>query len=490
MEVRRAAAALSVGESTVWRWLAADDDLPRTRARYELTEADRDDYLDWRGNIAALRRARLARGEPVPPLRTLQRAFARDLSPAQAAFAVDGVEGRRRHEVYLRWEPVRRNALWEADHKQLPVHVLMKRAIRPIMPWVTIFLDGFSRLIMGWALSAQPNTGTVLAALRQGMVIDPERGPFGGVPEVLRPDNGLEFVNNTLRRVCGIIGSELRPAPPWVPTGKGKVERVNRTAEQTLVCGLPFYTDGPRAADGRLFGPDTPPMTFELFVDLFAAWVTDYNTVRPHRALGGQTPLQRWNSDPSPIRVIPAEELRFLLMAGEGRIIQRDGVSFDSIFFISPEMNGWGGVEVEVRYMPHDLRTVEIFRDDKWWCTAYPQNALSEEQRDQVLARRRADSDELSRLRRRASRRARAKLAPVTAPGPVQDATVITADQVTADDDAARAASVGAGWFRSTPEDGSIGPTDLLNLNGDFDYWNSPIADLDTGTGQPAKGQD
>src|SRR5262249_46592100 len=153
-----------------------------------------------------MRRARLARGEPVPPLRTLQRAFARELSPGERAAVVEGVEGRRRHQVYLRWEPVGRNARWEGDHKELPVLVTPPRGARPCKPWVRLFLDCFSRLIMGWALSLRPDGATVLAALRQGLVVDPDRGPFGGVPVSLVPDNGLEFAATALERVCGVLG--------------------------------------------------------------------------------------------------------------------------------------------------------------------------------------------------------------------------------------------------------------------------------------------
>jgi putative transposase len=120
-DVQAAAAALAVSERTVWRWIAGDEPARterRPRARYEITEADRDGYADRRGNIAALRRARLAAGEQgVPALQTLQEAFARDLTPAERAAVVEGVEGWRRHEVYLRWEPVSRNARWEGDHK-------------------------------------------------------------------------------------------------------------------------------------------------------------------------------------------------------------------------------------------------------------------------------------------------------------------------------------------------------------------------------------
>ncbi len=222
-DVRAAATALVVTERTVWRWVndPAPDRTPR--ARYELTEADRNDYADWTGNVAALWRARAAKGEAVVPLRTLQRAFSRELSPGERAAVVDGVEGRRRHEVYLRWEPVARNARWEADHKELPVLVTPPRGTRPRKPWVTLFLDCYSRLIMGWALSLRPDCATVLAALRRGLVVDPERGPFGGVPRVLVPDNGLEFATTALERVCGVLGTTLDPTDAYAaPQGQDR----------------------------------------------------------------------------------------------------------------------------------------------------------------------------------------------------------------------------------------------------------------------------
>jgi putative transposase len=153
---------------------------------------------------------------------------------------VEGVEGRRRHEVYLRWAPQRRNALWEADHKELPVLVMPPRAQRPRKPWVTLFVEAYSRLIMGWALSLQPSAASVLAALRRGLVIDAARGPFGGIPEMLRPDGGLEFASAALRRSTAALGIELAPAPPYQAHLKGKVERVNRTLDQEFLSGLPF----------------------------------------------------------------------------------------------------------------------------------------------------------------------------------------------------------------------------------------------------------
>ena len=468
--VREAAAALGIGERTLWRWLGTETLSRKPRDRYEVTEADRDAYWAWRGNVAAVRRERVAAGATMPSLRALQAAFARALTPAERAAVADGVEGRRRHEVYLRWAPAARNALWETDHVELPVLVVPPPPARkPCKPWATLFVDGFSRLLMGWALSLQPTAAVVLAALRQGIVVDPERGPFGGLPERLRPDNGLEFAAKAIERSCAALGIELSPAPPYQGYSKGKVERVNRSMGQELLSGLPFYTGGPRAADGHLFGPDAAPMSLALFVNYFAEWVTEYNTTRVHSELG-ETPLERWLADATPLREVPAEQLRWMLMADAERTVCKDGVHFGGIAFVAGALNGLVGERVQVRYMPHDMRQVEVFRADEWLATAYPQGALSDGQRAEVLAARRRDADELGRRQRRASRRARARLAPITGPGPAVETTVVTAEQARAD------WASPEGIARRGDDLRSLALTNLLDLHTDFAYWNPDLA--------------
>ncbi len=89
------------------------------------------------------------------------------------------------------------------------------------------------------------------------------------------------------------------------------------------------------------------------------------------------TPLARWLADATPIHEIPKSELRWLLLAGERRVIGRDGIRFGGLTFIAPELHGRGGEEVEVRYMPHDLREIEVFSKGTWLTTAKPQGLLT-----------------------------------------------------------------------------------------------------------------
>ena len=75
------------------------------------------------------------------------------------------------------------------------------------------------------------------------------RGPFGDLPEVLRPDNGLEFMATALARSCAALGVELLPTLAYTPHRKGTIVRVNRTTlDQECLSGLlwsPTMLGGP-----------------------------------------------------------------------------------------------------------------------------------------------------------------------------------------------------------------------------------------------------
>jgi len=73
------------------------------------------------------------------------------------------------------------------------------------------------------ALSLRPDSATVLAAMRRALVVDPERGPFGGVPRVLVPDGGLEFATTALARVCATLGTTVAPTDAYAPFQKPRV---------------------------------------------------------------------------------------------------------------------------------------------------------------------------------------------------------------------------------------------------------------------------
>ncbi|MEU5919773.1 Mu transposase C-terminal domain-containing protein [Streptomyces sp. NPDC047141] len=47
------------------------------------------------------------------------------------------------------------------------------------------------------------------------------------------------------------------------------------------------------------------------------------------------------------------------MLAGTEEIVQKDGINFRSLTYVAPELYGRGEQRVQIRYMPHDDRTVE-----------------------------------------------------------------------------------------------------------------------------------
>ncbi len=155
-------------------------------------------------------------------------------------------------------------------------------------------------------------------------------------------------------------------------------------------------------------------MPIEAFAGLFGQWADWYNTERPHDGLDGRTPLQAWQDDPGPLHRISADKLRHLLLASGERTIGKDGIRFGNLAYIAPELHGHGGQRVQIRYMPHDDRSIEVYLGATHLCTAYPAARLTTEQTQEYLENAARERKRLTAERRKVSARTRAELAPLT----------------------------------------------------------------------------
>jgi putative transposase len=418
--VDQTAEALGVSRRTLWRWIGFGPPSPASR-RHELTDEEIRSYYDVRGNVASVARALEGRAE-TPTSRTLQRAFNRQLTSEEREYVKRGTNGARSKTLYLRYEVEHRNQRWESDHKQLPIMVVPRRGMRPVKPWVTIFEDAYTRAIAGAALVPRwPTRAEVLAALRSGVLIDPEFGPFGGVPDVLVWDNGLEFTSTDVSQFALQLGCTVAPTDAYTPTQKGKIERLNRTLEQELISTLPYYSDGPKAANKKHFGPkNVGPMLFTSFAEIFFDWVWTYNNERPHSALNGRTPLEAWTGDATPIREVDPAELRWMLPARNRKVL-KDGIHHENRIFWSSDLIGLIDETVEIRYMPYDYRQIDVFLNGKWLTTAVPSKEVSAEERERFYKARHNERKRAAARMRAASRRSAARLIALTEAGALED---------------------------------------------------------------------
>jgi len=94
-----------------------------------------------------------------------------------------------------------------------------------------------------------------------------------GKPKRLRSDNGPEFISHELQHWCGINDVALLWIQPGKPTQNAYIERFNGTFRREVLNANTFssVTKVRRVVD---------------------EWLVEYNTERPHQALGFMTPVE------------------------------------------------------------------------------------------------------------------------------------------------------------------------------------------------------
>ncbi|WP_457467440.1 Mu transposase C-terminal domain-containing protein [Streptomyces sp. TE4109] len=424
--VRLVAESVDVSVRQVWRWLAQAEETGSAekpeRRRFRITEEIIGVLADYRGNVKRahehLVRVALEAGEKPVGLTTLHDAIARDLDPGFMAGLREGIPAARGFDPAFQRPAVARNQVWEGDHKQAPIVVVMPdRKLSKV--WVTWFEDRGTGYVMGWAVTAgSAHRGSVLAAVRASVLREAPYGPAGGLPHLVRVDGGADFLSKTVRRAFGLLSVPVHRVRS--PRHKGGIERLNRTSMTRFFADLPRYTQAPRLDHRRRVGDQDPPLTFEAFVDLLRTWVDEHNTGHVLNRTG-MTPLQSWLADPAEIRSEPSPtELRALMLESDHRPrkITSHGVEFNKRSYMPENGVGRIGLEVCVRWMPHHHHEIDLYtyRSNRYLGRAFLSNEADEALREKVLSDRAEHSAMLRRALKRSGERRRDRYLPATQP--------------------------------------------------------------------------
>ncbi|MFE5844284.1 Mu transposase C-terminal domain-containing protein [Streptomyces niveus] len=433
--------AFGVDPRTVDRWLTnahlnKGTYTPTGRARFDLTPDMIDAVARWRGNANAawreLKDEDQFEQDPPPSLATFHRAAVRALSPGQRAGLRQGEKARRRFDISGERERHHRNYAWETDHVEASVKVNIDGHIRK--PWITWFADCATSAICGLAITPQrPSREAVLLATRDAVLIDDDHGPFGGVPERVRVDGGKEFLCKAVGEAFGLIGSERIVLPPFTPEGKPTVEAVNGAVKLTLFAGMPGYTHAPTLRGGKPVDPDQPPLHFEAFVAKVREWVHWWNHDHPIRSLDGQTPVQAWNADTTPVDIISADDLHTYTLERHGTplTINNSGVRWRKKNYIADWMHGLAGEKVTLRYLPEHDRRIELYdpRTHRHLGPAFMANQATPEQTRALTRARRREADRLRAQLKKAEMNRRVRYAAATQPAPPQPLDALPEEQ-------------------------------------------------------------
>ena len=190
------------------------------------------------------------------------------------------------------------NELWMSDVMHGP-SVFDPDDRRRHKTYLIALLDDATRLIPHAAFARRESVAAFLPVFEHAI-------RRRGLPKRLYVDNGAAYRSRHLALVCAKLGVTLIHARPYLPQGKGKLERWFRTARLQL---LPALTE----ADTH----DLEALNRRLW-----AWIDGEYHQTPHRGLAGDTPADRWASNAGAI-MLPGD-LGDLFLFEEKRKVQKD----------------------------------------------------------------------------------------------------------------------------------------------------------------------
>lgn len=304
-----------------------------------------------------------------PPSYETVYGFVRKINPALLTLAHEGGAAyQQKYELIYRRECSTSNEIWQSDHTEMDIYIVDADG-RDRKPWLTTIIDDYSRAVAGIFLSLEaPSAMNTALALRQAIWKKKESSwQICGIPRILYTDHGSDFMSHHIEQVC--VGLKIRMLNSAVgrPQGRGKIERFFQTLNECVLMDLPGYS-----VKGK---PASKPT---LSLGQLEAAVLDFILNRYHvtsHSSTGLPPIQMWANGFLPQLPESPELLDLLLLTiHKPRKVQRDGIRFQGMRYITPTMAGFVGELVTIRYDPRDLAEIKVYYREQFLCKAICQD--------------------------------------------------------------------------------------------------------------------
>jgi putative transposase len=277
----------------------------------------------------------------------------------------------------------------QVDHTPLDVVLVDEEYRLPLQrPYLTLAIDVYSRMILSFYLSFE-KPGALAAGLCIARAILPkddwllrhgikQTWPCWGFPAMIHLDNAREFRGEMLRLACKQYDIEVDFRQVATPSMGGHIERALGTVTRQAIHDLAGTAKKPvdRGSYDSEANADTTLRELEVRL-------TDYITGIYHQQYHtgiGTTPIRRWtdailgDGKNAGIGQFPKatdeERLRIDFMPVEKRMIRKEGVRIDGIFYyddaLRPFIHGSrdGSTTFVFHRDPRDISTIYFWDPD------------------------------------------------------------------------------------------------------------------------------
>ncbi|MBT6429070.1 MAG: DDE-type integrase/transposase/recombinase, partial [Rhodospirillaceae bacterium] len=349
-------------------------------------------------------KARFEDGRALPSLRALQRwmrAWKSNNGQAYLA-AANPDKWRSKYQAAAGSKSAgitRLNQVWEMD--STPTDVLLSDGRRHAIVGV---IDVFSRRVR--YLVAPTSRATSVAAVLRWALLE------WGVPEILKTDNGADYVSRHIKRVLAGLEIHQEICPPFTPEAKPHIERSFKTFSHGIVELLDGYIghdvagrkdiEARRSFAERYGGDDSVRLnlTPEQLQEVCDTWALGIYEREVHSgfkgALAGKTPFEVANGWTGTIRRIENPRALDILLAGAPggsgwRTVGKKGIAVEGRHYIAGELGGLIGDKVQVRYDEADVGRMFVFDADGGYLCQAEAPEITGVSREEVAAKMRAD---------------------------------------------------------------------------------------------------
>lgn len=327
--------------------------------------------------------ARVPVGEaiPIPRPGTLDRAIHRYLSRIDPWELDRARWGRRiadRKHQPTRSQKLARRILERVEIDHSPLKVVVGTEAGPIgQPWLTVLIDYYSRMVLGFCLGFEPPSYAVLMeALRTAILPKTDlmkrfpriqgSWPCFGIPERIVCDRGSDLISKDFEQAAFQLGIELDFNPPRTPHFKGTVESFFDNLNDQLLSALPGRTfrSWERRADHN--ADDGPMLPYEALLEILHLHLVDVYSASKHPT-ADKTRREMWLESAAeypPALPGSPEDLIVLLARRTERVVTSRGIELSGMFYTSDELMALRGElgannldidRLQVRYNPWDL---------------------------------------------------------------------------------------------------------------------------------------
>ncbi|MEH3085439.1 MAG: Mu transposase C-terminal domain-containing protein [Xylophilus ampelinus] len=285
----------------------------------------------------------------------------------------------------------------QIDHTPMDIIIVDDEYRQPIgRPFLTIALDVFSKMIVGFYISLDHAgalaTGQCLsiAMLRkekylQSMGLDPEKFPWPcwGKMGRIHTDNAKEFHGNMLSRAVAQHGIIAEKRPAGQPRYGGGVERAFRTFMARVHEELPGTTFSNIKSRVDYDPEGKAIMSLGAVQKWFTVYVAGYYHQSPHKGNDNFPPIYMWKKGllegtaDQPARGLPRpiedeEQLRLDFLPYFLGTVQEYGIQFEHITWTDGALKRLihikdsstnRGKKYVIRYDPRDLSRIWLYED-------------------------------------------------------------------------------------------------------------------------------